>query len=142
MSGTSDRPREPVSFPVPDASGAPTKVGGASWYGWRVADARADALQVDNRKLLDEIRTIDKERESLTERVWWLEDQNRLITMMSTGLQAIAAISGAILVYLVTSDPVNQGLTWVFAVLTLLLLIAGAGVHWLPVRRQRRLPKP
>lgn len=142
MTGSADRAPEPISFPIPDASGGPTKAVDAYWYGWRLADARASSLQAERNLLQDEIRSIDKKREALAERVCSLEDQNRLRAIISTVLQTFTGIVGGIVVYLATSNPVNHELTWVMAVLTVLLLIAGAGVQWMPVGRHREPPNP
>lgn len=153
MTNASGQTPDPLDFPMPDASDAPSKASAPYWIGWRIAEARAASLQAentrlkdqfraDNSQLRDEIRAIDIERATLVERVRSFEDHNRLVTMISTGLIGLAGLVGGIVIYLPTSNSDNDGLTGRMAVLALLLLLVGAGVQWLPVRRRRESPEP
>ncbi len=142
MTTSPDPMPDPIPFKAPGAADGPTRGADCNWVGWRMADARANSLERENRRLTNEVRDLDTKYAGLEERVGSLQDRQRLVKICSTILLALAGIFGGRSVMEALSGAPERGnLAIILGVLALILLVAGAVIEWIPIGRRGRLPR-
>lgn len=148
MSNAPKNRPEPIPFEPPGANEGPTEGANSNWVGWRIADARANALQAEKDRLYREwqsdkdqlhkqVRSISSERAGLVERISAMEGNRILTSALGALLFSVAGILAGFAVVAVSGEETNRPLLLVACIVGPVLLVAGFVVQVLPFRSHR-----